>query len=102
MSVIEAAISPNLSTNFSSPKIKPERTSKKNTVRNKIDFLFCGSCFWCASYLNNYIQVATKCPSCSSNNVESMPISNNEVYTFSHNRTRGITLEFSKPRDVLK
>ena len=104
MSVIEAAISPNLSTNLSSPKIKPEITSNKSIVRQKIDFLFCGSCFWCASYFNNYIQVITKCPSCSSSsdNVESMPISNDEVYTFSHNRTRGITLKFSKPRDVMK
>jgi hypothetical protein len=102
MSLVEASISPNLSTHFHSPKIKPEITSKKSIVRQKIDFLFCESCFWCASYFNNYIQVVTKCPSCSSNNVESMPISNDEVYTFSHNRTRGITLEFSKPRDVLK
>jgi hypothetical protein len=102
MSVIETDISLNLSTNFPSLKIKPEITSKKNIVRQKIDFLFCGSCFWCASYFNNYIQVVTKCPSCSSSNVESMPISNDEVYTFSHNRTRGITLKFSKPRDVMK
>ena len=102
MSLVEASISPNLSTHFPSPKIKPEITSKKNEGRVKIDFLFCGLCFWCASQFNNYIQVVTKCPSCSSNNVESMPISNDEVYTFSHNRTRGITLEFSKPRDVLK
>ena len=100
MSIIEAVISPNLLTDFSSPRIKPEITSKRNEVRDKIDFLLCGSCLWCASHFNNYIEVVTKCPSCSSNNVESIPISNDEVYTFSHNRSRGITLEFSKPRDV--
>jgi hypothetical protein len=63
MSIVEAAISPNLPTNFPSPKIKPEITSKKNIVRNKIDFLFCGSCFWCASQFNNYIEVVTECDS---------------------------------------
>jgi hypothetical protein len=60
MSVIEAAISPNLSTNLSSPKNKPEITSNKSIVRQKIAFLFCGSCFWCASYFNNYNEVVTE------------------------------------------
>lgn len=102
MSIVEVVISPNLLSDFLSPEIKPEITSKKNEVRDKIDFLFCGSCFWCASHFNGYIKVITKCPRCSSDNVESTPISHDEVYTFSYNRTRGITLEFSKPRDVLK
>ena len=102
MSIVEAAIYPNLPTDLPSLTIKPEITSKKNEVIDKINFLFCGSCFWCASHFNNYIEVITKCPNCSNDNVESMPISHDEVYTFSHNRSRGITLEFSKPRDVLK
>jgi hypothetical protein len=80
MSIVEAAISPNLTTDFSSPKIKPEITSKKNEVRDKINFLFCGSCFWCASHLNNYIKVVTKCPTCSNDNVESIPISHKSLY----------------------
>ena len=62
MSIVEATISPNLPTNFPS-KIKPKITSKKNIVRNKLDFLFCGSCFWCTSQFNNYIEVATECDS---------------------------------------
>ena len=104
MSIVEATISPNLPMDFPFPKIKPEITSsfKKNIVGYKINFLLCGSCFWCASHINSYIEVVTKCPACSSDNVESMPISNDEVYTFSQNRTRGITLGFSKLRDVLK
>ena len=61
MSIVEA-LYPNLPTNFPS-KIKPEITSKKNIVRSKIDFLFCGSCFWCASQFNNYIEVVTECDS---------------------------------------
>jgi hypothetical protein len=64
---------------------------------NRIDFLLCPSCFWCASYFD-YAGVTTRCFGCGSNNVESLPISNGEVYTFSHNRNRGVTLHFSKNR----
>jgi hypothetical protein len=66
-------------------------------IHNRIDFLMCPSCFWCASYFN-YSEVATRCPTCGSDNIESLPISNGEFYTFSHNRNRGVTLEFSKDR----
>jgi hypothetical protein len=67
----------------------------------RVDFLLCPSCFWCASYFN-YGEVATRCPTCGNDNVESLPISNGEFYTFSHNRNRGITLEFSNKGDILK
>jgi hypothetical protein len=99
---VEAAISLNLPADFPSPKIKSEIICKKNEVRDEINFLLCGACFWCASNFNNYRDVVTKCPTCGTENVESMPISHDEVYTFSHSRSRGITLEFSKIRDVLK
>ena len=101
MSTVEAIESLNLSTEFPSPKIKPEIISRNNELRGKISFLLCGACFWCASYLN-YKGVVIRCPTCDSNNVESLPISNGEVYTFSNNGNRGITLEFSKTMDVLK
>ena len=70
-------------------------------TRNQIDFLICPSCFWCASYFN-YSEVATRCPTCSNDNVESIPISNEELYMFSHDGNRGVTLEFSKNRDIIK
>ena len=101
MSIVEAIKSLNLSTDFTSPKIKPETISRNNESRGKINFLLCGACFWCASYLN-YMRVVTRCPTCDTDNVESLPISNGEVYTFSNNGNRGITLEFSKTMDVLK
>ena len=72
-----------------------------NTTHNQIDFLLCPSCFWCASYFN-YSKVAIRCPTCSSDNVESMPISNDELYTYSHDRNRGVPLEFSKKRDIIR
>ena len=68
---------------------------------NRIDFVLCPSCFWCASYFD-CAGVTTRCLGCGSDNVESLPISNGEFYTFSHNRNRGITLEFSSKGDILK
>jgi hypothetical protein len=38
----------------------------------------------------------TECPSCSSVRLESMPISEKEVYWFDYHPKRGVTLEFSK------
>ena len=43
-------------------------------------FLLCGSCYWCASYFNLRGRVKT-CPSCMNGKVESLPISDNEIYT---------------------
>ena len=37
----------------------------------------------------------TKCPSCNSVEVESMPIAKNELYKFDYYSKGGITLEFS-------
>jgi hypothetical protein len=73
-----------------------------NTLtHNQIVFLMCPSYFWCASYFN-YSEVATRCPTCSSDNGESIPISNEELYMFSQDGNRGVTLEFSKNRDIIK
>ena len=77
-----------------------EHGSETDRHPNTIDFLLCPSCFWCASYFN-YSKVAIRCPTCSSDNVESMPISNDELYTYSHDGNHGVTLEFSKNRDIV-
>jgi hypothetical protein len=101
MSVVETTILLGQSNDFLSPKIKPETPSNKNEFGDKINFLLCGSCFWCASYFNS-TTILTRCPTCGNDNVESMPIATGEVYTFSHNKYRGITLEFSNHKGVLK
>lgn len=56
-------------------------------------FLLCGSCYWCASYLNlrGTLEI---CPSCMNSKVESMPISDKETYAYRYNAIRGVTLEF--------
>jgi hypothetical protein len=101
MSILEAAQFLNLPSDFPFPNIKSEIISKEIEVSDKINFLLCESCFWCASYINNYRKVVTECPSCNSNCVESIPISHDEVYTFNHDPKRGVTLGFSKWRSQL-
>ena len=91
---------------FPFPNIKSEiisrrRSNQENEVSDKINFLLCESCFWCASYFNNNMKVVTKCPICGNGNIESMPISHDEVYTFNHDPKRGVTLGFSKWRSQL-
>jgi hypothetical protein len=67
-------------------------------TQNQIDFLLCPSCFWCASYFN-YSEIVTRCPTCDNDKPESLPVSVDELYTFSHDGNRGVILEVSKSRD---
>jgi len=69
-----------------------ERNGMKLTFKQP-HFLLCNSCLWCASDLNLRGTVEI-CPSCMNGKVESMPISDNEIYTFRYNAIRGVTLEF--------
>jgi len=74
-----------------------EKTSSSPIARisNKIDFLLCNSCFWCASYLNLRSFGVIDCPSCDEDTIERMPLSANDVYSFDYNRVTGVILEFS-------
>jgi hypothetical protein len=63
----------------------------------QIHFLLCGSCFWCASYLD-LCETVEKCPSCMNDKVESMPVSDKEIYTFGYDAMRGVTLAFKSNR----
>jgi hypothetical protein len=91
---------PLLQNNYSldvSLKIKAEEAKG---IIDKIDFLICQSCFWCASYISPPIyrrmteETIAKCPSCISGNVESLPIAQNEKYSFHYDTKRGVTMEF--------
>ncbi len=96
MSVLQATIFQNEPKDDLFPNIEPELTSKKNGIVQKIHFLICGSCFWCASQYNtNSLSKLTKCPCCNNDSIESMPISRDELYAFNHDPKGGITLEFS-------
>ena len=43
-------------------------------------FLFCDSCFWCASYFNSKSVSIAKCPSCHNNKIERLPIPKVNLY----------------------
>jgi hypothetical protein len=100
MSIIQAAIFRTKSKDYLSPNVKPGLTFGKKGIVKNIHFLLCGSCFWCASQSNNCntCDMITECPSCNGTEVESLPISHDEVYKFNYDPKRGVTLEFSKLR----
>jgi hypothetical protein len=86
-----------------SEKIKMEPTTTITTIIRKenerrisrhVQFALCGSCFWCASYLDGK-DVEEECLSCKSKNtVELMPVAGNEMYTFDYDVGRGVTVHF--------
>lgn len=75
-----------------------------NDADNRVNFVLCPSCFWCASCLPSQklktMAMAkdsaslTKCPSCIEGNIESVPVAENEEYTFEYDIKRGVTMEF--------
>jgi len=57
------------------------------------EFLICKWCFWCASHLNTR-DVITKCPACDNDGiVDSIPISDKEVYEIDSSQKSRIKLE---------
>ena len=72
------------------------RVSERRNARisDKVSFLICQSCFWCASCLTPDADSFAKCPSCTERNIESIPIAENEDYRFDNDTKRGITIEF--------
>jgi hypothetical protein len=74
--------------------------SGRKTRISDIHFLLCQSCFWCASYTSPFLykrmtkETITKCPSCNEENIESLPIAENEKYGFDYDTKRGVIMEF--------
>jgi hypothetical protein len=65
---------------------------------NRIYFVICNSCYWCASYLcidglNSSKQVIG-CHLCNSYDTEQIPISSNESFRIEYNVTRDTDMEF--------
>ena len=59
----------------------------------QIHFLLCNTCYWCASDIGSKSKF-TKCPSCNGVEIESMRLSDKELYEFDYHPKRGVTLEF--------
>jgi hypothetical protein len=76
--------------------LKPERylVATYHEHPNDVSFFqICQSCFWCSSTL--YATRMTKiCPVCTSEGIDSMPISPNEAYTYDVGKTGGLELSF--------
>ncbi|MGA7370599.1 MAG: hypothetical protein WBX01_15835 [Nitrososphaeraceae archaeon] len=88
-----------------------------NTIENdeilqpidKIYFVICNSCYWCASYfgiddlesLSGSSTHVLDCPVCRSHNTELMPISTDESFRIEYSLTRGMEIEFYKSNNVV-
>jgi hypothetical protein len=76
---------------------------------DKIYFVICNSCYWCASYFgvdnsespSGSSSHVLDCHVCNSHNTELMPISNDESFRIEYSLTRGMELEFYKSNKVV-
>jgi hypothetical protein len=60
-----------------------------------MSFIICGNCFWCASLLAARTPNEHRCPNCSKNMLESIPLALTEKFAVIHDGKRRMTLEFS-------
>jgi hypothetical protein len=76
---------------------------------DKIYFVICNSCYWCASYfgiddlesLSGSSSRVLDCPICNSYSTELMPISNDESFRIKYSLSRGMEMEFYKSNKVV-
>jgi hypothetical protein len=92
--------------------VLPPNTIENNKILQHIDkiyFVICNSCYWCASYfgiddlesLSGSSSHVLDCPICNSHNTELMPISNDESFRIEYSLTRGMEMEFYKSNKVV-
>ena len=76
---------------------------------DKIYFVICNSCYWCASYfgiddlesLSGSSSHVLDCHVCNSHNTELMPIATDESFRIGYSLTRGMEIEFYKSNKVV-
>jgi hypothetical protein len=76
---------------------------------DKIYFVICNSCYWCATYfgsdelksISESSSYVLDCHICNSHNTELMPISSGESFRIKHSQTRGMEIEFHKSNKVV-
>ena len=87
-------------------------TIENNKILQSIDkiyFVICNSCYWCASYfgiddlesLSGSSSHVLDCHVCNSHNTELMPIATDESFRIEYSLTRGMELEFYKTNKVV-
>jgi hypothetical protein len=76
---------------------------------DRIYFVICNSCYWCASYfgiddlesLSKSSSHVLDCLICNSHNTELMPIATDESFRIEYSLTRGMEMEFYKTNKVV-
>jgi len=76
---------------------------------DKIYFVICNSCYWCASYFGVYdleslcgsSSQVLDCHVCNSHNTELIPISTDESFRIEYSQTKGMEMEFYKSNNVV-
>jgi hypothetical protein len=95
-----------------STELASNTIQNNNTILQPIDkiyFVICNSCYWCASYfgiddlesLSGSSSHVLDCPICNSHNTELMPIATDESFRIEYSLTRGMELEFYKTNKVV-
>jgi len=93
-------------TKFSSEDVD---TNKILQPINKIYFVICNSCYWCASYfgiddlesISGSSSRVLDCHICNSHNTELMPISNDESFRIGYSQTKGMEMEFYRNNNIV-
>ena len=76
---------------------------------DKIYFVICNSCYWCASYfgiddlesLSGSSSHVLDCHICNSHNTELMPISSGESFKIEYSQTKGMEMEFYRGNNIV-
>jgi len=87
-------------------------TIKNNEILQPIDkiyFVICNSCYWCASYfgvddlesLSGSSSHVLDCHVCNSHNTELIPIATDESYRIEYSQTKGMQMEFYKSNNIV-
>ena len=74
-------------------RIKQNQKSDMIRRYENANLLICNSCFWCASYLAGDLDYFQRCPTCSNNKIEYIPIFQTESYRLNIDRN-GLSMEF--------
>jgi hypothetical protein len=76
---------------------------------DKIYFVICNSCYWCATYFGNdelksiseSSSYVLDCHICNSHNTELIPIPSDDSFRIEYNRTKGMEMEFYRGNNIV-
>lgn len=74
-----------------------EIRNNDSLVRLSRQFLICDFCFWAASAISTRRHDVLACPQCNAE-ISRIPLGDNETFTFSYDKRRGVELDFASAR----